>query len=252
MRSATSFFASTAPFLFMNIVSPILIDSQESMFSPQASVPAGQSAFEKSEAAYRANNIGVALLEQYKAKDAVESFARALEIKPDLLVARMNLSIALYYLPDADGAKREAEKALNRDANAPQPHYILGLVARSQNRFEEAIAEFQKVLKIDPDDVGSNINVGQIFAQQKNYVQAIAAFRKAIAAEPYNETALYNLGILLTRTGNKEEGRRVLQEFQELKQSGAGTTIGTNYLEGGHYAEAVVSTGAESELVDKT
>src|SRR5207302_7835940 len=78
-----------------------------------------------------------------------------------------------------------------------------------------------------------------------------AAFRRSLEAEPYNETALYNLGILLTRTGHKEEGQRILQKFQEFKQSGAGTTIGTNYLEGGHYAEAVVSTGIEPELVDK-
>src|SRR4051794_11549515 len=47
-----------------------------------------QSAFEKSEAAYRANNIGVALLEQYKTKEAVDSFVRALQIKPDLTIAR--------------------------------------------------------------------------------------------------------------------------------------------------------------------
>src|SRR5207244_3224747 len=161
-----------------------------------------------------------------------------------------NLSIALYYVPDADGAKREAEKSLIQDPNRPHPHYILGLIARSQNRFAEAITEFQKVLKTDPDDVGSNINVGQIFSQQKKYPEAIAAFRKAIAAEPYNETALYNLGILLTRSGNKAEGQRVLQKFQEFKQSGAGTTIGTNYFEGGHYAEAVVSTGIEPDLVD--
>ncbi|HLR06334.1 MAG TPA: tetratricopeptide repeat protein, partial [Pyrinomonadaceae bacterium] len=251
MKSPLAFIL-LALFLSLAIAGPTLIESSAAMSWPQAAAASKQSAFEKTEAAYRANNIGVALLEQYKAKDAVESFARALEIKPDLLVARTNLSIALYYLPDADGAKREAEKALNRDANAPQPHYILGLIARSQNRFEEAIAEFQKVLKTDPDDVGSNINVGQIFAQQKNYVQAIGAFRRSVESEPYNETALYNLGILLTRTGHKEEGQRVLQKFQAFKQSGAGTTIGTNYLEGGHYAEAVVSTGAESELVDKT
>jgi Flp pilus assembly protein TadD len=210
-----------------------------------------QRAFEQREAAYRANNIGAALLEQYKAKEAVESFTRALELKPDLLVARINLSIALYYLPDADGAKREAEKALTQDSNAPQPHYILGLIARAQSRFDEAIGEFQKVLQIDPDDVGANINVGQIFAQQKKYPEASAAFRKAIDAEPYNETGLYNLGILLTRTGHREEGQRPLQKFQQLKASGAGTTLGTNYLEGGHYAEAVVSTGAEVELVDR-
>jgi len=80
--------------------------------SSRAETSSDQSSFEKREAAYRANNIGVALLEQYKAKEAAESFTRALAIKPDLLIARVNLAIALYYLPDADGAKREAEKAL--------------------------------------------------------------------------------------------------------------------------------------------
>src|SRR5881394_2131886 len=228
-----------------------LINSSTAAPSIQAGALSAQSAFEKSEAAYRANNIGVALLEQYKAREAVDSFTRALEIKPDLTIARINLSIALYYLPDAGGAKREAQKALSQDPNRPQPHYILGLIARSQNQFDEAIAEFQKVLKIDPDDVGSNINVGQILSQQKKYVEAIAAFRKAIALEPYNETALYNLGILLTRTGDKAEAQRVLKKFQEFKESGAGTAIGTNYLEGGHYAEALVSTGIEPELVDR-
>src|SRR5438477_1809978 len=237
--------------LFSCVIAGAELIKPSAVTSPtNASAISDQSAFEKSEAAYRANNIGVALLEQYKAKDAADSFTRALEIKSDLLIARINLSIALYYLPEVDGAKREAQKALNQDPNKPQPHYILRLIARAQNRFDEALAEFQSVLKIDPDDVGSNINLGQIFSQEKKYVEAIAAFRRSLEAEPYNETALYNRGILLTRTGHKEEGQRILQKFQEFKQSGAGTTIGTNYLEGGHYAEAVVSTGIEPELVD--
>jgi tetratricopeptide (TPR) repeat protein len=249
MKLPLAFVILLSLFLFA-IAGAILIESSAATSSPQPSTLSEQAEFEKREAAYRANNLGVAMLEQYKAKDAVEYFTRALEIKPDLLIARINLSIALYYLPDADGAKREAEKSLIQDSNRPQPYYLLGLIARAQNRFEEAIAQFQNVLKIDPDDVGSNINVGQTFSQQRNYAEAIAAFRRAIAAEPYNETALYNLGILLTRTGKKAEGQQVLQKFQELKQSGAGTTIGTNYLEGGHYSEAVVSTGIEAELID--
>ncbi len=204
-------------FLFLYTLDTTLFET--SAESSATSAMTEQSAFEKSEAAYRANNLGVALLEQYKARDAVESFTRALEIKPDLLIARINLSIALYYLPDADGAKREAEKSLIQDSKRPHPHYILGLIARAQNRFEAAISEFQKVLQTDPEDVGSNINVGQIFAQQKNYVAAIAAFRKAIAAEPYNETALYNLGILLTRTGHKEEGFRSLSKSAPARRS---------------------------------
>lgn len=208
-------------------------------------------ALEKREAAYRANNIGVALLEQYKAKEAAEEFRRALSIDPQLRLARINLAIALYFLPSPAEAKEQAENALVTEHAAPQPHYILGLIARGQNHFDEAIAEFRIVLGIDPDDLGANVNLGQILVQQKRYPEAIAAFRKAIEAEPYNETALYNLGLLLTRTGARDEGRRLMQRFEKFRQLGAGTTLGTTYLESGRYAEAIASTGAEAELVDR-
>jgi Tfp pilus assembly protein PilF len=221
------------------------------VFAFTVTVSSEQSIADKREAAYRANNVGVALLEQYKPKDAAEQFQRALALVPDLQLAQINLGIALYYVPDAEGAKRAAEKALARDAKAPQPHYLLGLIARTDNRYDDAIREFQSVLAVDGEDVATNVNIGQIYVQEKKYDQAIPAFRKALAAEPYNEAALYNLGILLTRTGAREEGQRVLRKFQQLQQSGAGTKIGTAYLEGGHYAEAVVSTGAEAELVDR-
>ena len=107
------------------------------------------------------------------------------------------------------------------------------------------------MLRIDSNDVGANINLGQLYAQQRKYPEAIAALRLAVAAEPYNATALYNLGTALIRGGQRDEGQKVIAQFQELRQRGSGTTLGTNYLEQGRYAEAVASTGAEPELVDK-
>jgi Tfp pilus assembly protein PilF len=240
-------FSRTCFVLFFTLILFVFIDSalrQHTKAKLESQVALQASSLEKREEAYRANNLGVALLEQYKAREATDSFTRALSIKPDLLLARINLSIALYYLPDADGAKREAEKALGQDLKVPQAHYILGLIARGQSRFDDAITEFGQVLKTDPGDVGANINLGQLFVQQKRYPEATTALRKALDVEPYNETALYNLGILLMRTGARQEGQQLLQKFQQFQQSGAGTIIGTNYLEGGHYAEAIVSTGA--------
>src|ERR1051325_8186822 len=113
------------------------------------------------EDAYRANNLGVALLEQYKYKEGAEAFGRALQLDPKLAPARINLSIALYKKPDPRGAQRGAEAAApppprpalppftrtlplhtappRRGArggpdpppplapNAPQPLYIMGL-----------------------------------------------------------------------------------------------------------------------------
>src|SRR6266446_6599399 len=202
------------------------------------------------ENAYRENNIGVALLEQFKYREGADAFRRALQIDPKLSLAHINLSIALYNVPDLPGAEREAKTALTFAPNAPQPYYILGLIAKTPKP-DEAIAPFQHVLKVDPNDVGANINLGQIYSQQRKYPEAIAAFRIAIAVEPYNGTALYNLGQALMRAGQREEGQAVTQRFKELRERGSATTIGNNYLEQGRYAEAVASTGAEAELVDR-
>ena len=204
------------------------------------------------EEAYRANNIGVALLEQFKYKEGADAFKRALQLDPKLAMARINLGIALYNVPDLPGAQREMQTAIALTPTAPQPHYILGLIAKTQNRPDDAIAAFQRVLKTDPDDVGTNINLGQLYALQRKYPEAIAVLRTALAAEPYNATALYNLGQALMRAGQRDEGQTVIKQFQELRQRGSGSTLGTNYLEQGRYAEAIVSTGAEPELVDRT
>ena len=203
------------------------------------------------EDAYRANNIGVALLEQFKHKEAADAFRRALQLQPDLALARINLGIALFNVPDLPAAQKELQAASALAPSAPQPLYLLGLLAKTQNRPAEAIASFQKVLRIDPNDVGANVNLGQLYAQQRKYPEAIAVLRTAIAAEPYNATALYNLGTSMMRGGQREEGQKVIAQFQELRERGTGTTLGTNYLEQGRYAEAIASTGAEADLVDK-
>src|ERR1044072_1238 len=203
------------------------------------------------EAAYRANNLGVALLEQFKHKEAADAFRRALQLDPNLALARINLGIALFNIPDLPAAQKELTAAIAAAPSAPQPHYLLGLAAKTQNKPEEAIASFQKVLRVDPNDVGANVNIGQLYSQQRKYPEAIAALRLAVAAEPYNATALYNLGTSLIRAGQREEGQKVIAQFQELRQRGTGTTLGSNYLEQGRYAEAVASTGAEPQLVDK-
>jgi len=223
------------------------------VFSASSTPVSAQSAVVSNarEEAYRANNLGVALLEQFRPKEAAEEFRRALKIDPRLTLARTNLAIALYNLPDVDASRAEAETAAAAAPDSPQPHYVLGLIAKQQGRVDDALASFRRVLSIDARDVGANVQLGQLLAQQKKYTEAIAAFRVALEEEPYNGTALYNLGTALLRSGAREEGQATMQRFQDLRASGAATVIGQNYLEQGRYAEAVASNGAEPDLVDR-
>src|SRR4029078_3642298 len=113
------------------------------LMSPRPAQVQNETKGKPREDAYRANNIGVAVLEQFKAKEAADSFRRALQLDPGLALARINLGIALFNMPDAPDRQKELEGANPAAPNAPQPHYVLGLAAKSQNKADEAIASFK-------------------------------------------------------------------------------------------------------------
>ena len=204
------------------------------------------------EEAYRANNRGVALLEQFDYTSAAEAFRDALAIDDALGIARANLGLALFLDQDLEGAEMAAREAVTALPGQLEPQYLLGLVARANNQTDEAVAAFSTVLAADPTDVGANVNLGQIALEDQDYTGAAERLRIAYAREPFNVTAVYTLGLALVRSGDQAEGRRLLETAQTLRGSGYAVTYGTGYLQQGRYAEALSSTGAEAALVDGT
>jgi tetratricopeptide (TPR) repeat protein len=205
----------------------------------------------KREQLYRLNNVGVAFMEQFKHEDAVKQFKQALEGDPNFAVARINLALAYFYLNDSRAAVEEARAGVKLAPDNPYAHYALAAALRNEKLYDESLAEFNKVLSIDPRDSATNIQIGQLHAQKQQYPQAIAAFQRAIESEPYNATAVYSLAQALNRSGQRAEGQKAFDRFQQLQASGYKTTLGNLYGEKGRYAEAVVSTGAEPDLVSK-
>src|SRR5262245_20023061 len=208
-------------------------------------------ALQKREQLYRLNNLGVALMEQYKHDDAAKKFKETLEANPNFALARINLAMAYLFLNDFANALGEAREAIRVAPASLHAQYVLAHALRNEKQYDEAIAAFNKVLAVDPRDPATNIQVGQIYALKQQYDQAIAAFRRALDAEPYNSTAAYSLAQALNRSGNTVEGAKVLERFKELRASGYATSLGLTYGEKGRYAEAVVGTGAEADLVTR-
>jgi cytochrome c-type biogenesis protein CcmH/NrfG len=202
------------------------------------------------EAAWRQNNVGVAQLEQFRFAEAAETFKKALATDETLHAARVNLAIAYLYVPDIPAARQAAEAAVKAQPEDPYSNYILALIARTEGRAEEAVPYVQKVLARDPKDLGANVTLGQVYLQMRQYEDAARAFRIAAEAEPYNVSAAYNLGVALTRSGQRDEGQVAMQRFQKLRDSAYKSALGSTYMEQGKYAEAIASTGAEAEAVD--
>lgn len=202
------------------------------------------------EGAYRANNRGVALLEQFSYDEAALAFRDALRLDPSLDMARLNLAIADFYAGRAADAATAARAATERMPASPTAHFIRGLVAKSENRLDEAVEAFTRVLALDASDAGTLVTLGQIHLQERRVTEALALFERAIAAEPFNVTAAYNLALALARTGRADDGREAMQRFERLRDSAYGVTYAQTYLSQGRYGEALASTGAEPGLVD--
>src|SRR4029079_11577788 len=144
---------------------------------------------------------GVALLEQYNYDGAERSFREALQVAPDLNVARLNLAIALYYGNRTANAAIEARAAAQGLPDNPSAHYIVALIARSEDHLDEAVAAFRRVVQLEPDDAATKVHLGQIYLQQRKFAEAQRLFEQALASEPYNVTAAYNVALALTRAG---------------------------------------------------
>ena len=203
------------------------------------------------EQAARANNVGVARLEQYDYQNAVDEFRRAVSLSDAFTPAHVNLAIALFYRGQHQEAEREARAVLARVADSPQANYLLGLIARAANQPDVAAECFAKVLAKDPDDVGARISLGQVRLQQRRFDEAAALFDAAAKAEPLSLTAAYNLGVAHTRAGREDAASAAMARFQALRESGNGLNFSGNYLEQGRYAEALASTGLEPGLVSR-
>ena len=203
------------------------------------------------EAAYRENNRGVAALEQYAYEEAAARFRAAIALDDRVDLPHLNLPIALYYVADLDAAAAAAATAVRRVPASPHAFFVQGLIARGRQELAAATAAFARVLALDPEDVGALVNLAQIDLQEQRLEAAIARFRAAVAREPFNATATYGLGQALIRSGATDEGAEVMRGFEELRATAAAITYTQTYLAQGRYAEAMVSTGLEPDLIDR-
>lgn len=118
-------------------------------------------------------NKGVASFKAVQYGQAVEHFKAAVELDPTLINARLYLATAYanQYIPGAD---------------TPENTQV----------GEQAIAEFQRVLQVDPNNVGSISGIASIYFQMKRMNDAKEFYKKQIAAEPSNPEAYYSVGVI--------------------------------------------------------
>lgn len=118
-------------------------------------------------------NKGVQAYRTARYGEAIENFKRAIQLDPKLLNARLYLATAYaqQFMPGV-----ESEDNLRNG--------------------KQAIAEFENVLKEDPNNLGSVQGIASIYFQMKKMDEAKKWYHRQIQLDPKNPESYYSVGVI--------------------------------------------------------
>jgi len=137
--------------------------------------------------------------EKFKEKsDGREISADEYEKMGDALFLKRNFFMAFL----------QYERSLKKNEKNLRVIYKKGLALLHGGKATEAKAQFDRVLKIHPDDAPAHEGLGRVSMKEKNYQKAKIHFKKAVALDPLLWRSYNYLGNIYDLQGEKEKAIR--------------------------------------------
>jgi Flp pilus assembly protein TadD len=168
--------------------------------------------------------LGYVLFREQKPRESLAAYtAGAQWQRPSADDLRVVASDYILLNDFADADKWFTEVTAQKPGDA-EGWYLLGRTKYNENRFEEAITSFERVLALRPQDVAAVDNLGLAYEGLGRTQEAKAAFQRAIdwqGAHPMDGQPYLNLGDLLTTQGDLDGAVRALTQAANLAPENA-------------------------------
>lgn len=173
----------------------------------------------------RWNDWGIGLLLQGDLKGAEYAFMRVTEADPDYADGWLNVARALIQEGETEAAKPYIEKALKINDQLGRIHFFKAMVEKADGDYEAALASLQRVAVQYPRDRVVQNQTGRILFLKRDYQRAIAAFQQVLRVDPEDVQAHYNLMLCYRGAGDMENAQREERLFKRFKADESSQTI---------------------------
>ena len=136
--------------------------------------------------------------------EALASCERAIALAPDFAEAHGNRALALHQLHGAAAALPSYQRAAVLQPSA-KAWFNLGAMLRELDRFDEALAAFDRALALSPDHAEALYGRGIALRELGRPQEALAAFDRAIALRWRHPPSHYDRAVALRDLGQLEE-----------------------------------------------
>jgi tetratricopeptide (TPR) repeat protein len=163
------------------------------------------------------NNVGVALCNLGRYKEAEYSFRAAIEIAASHAEAHGNLGNALRIQGQIAQAEAFLRHALRLNPTLLDARINLGAILILSGRLREAEGQFKKALRTVPQNSDAIFGLGQIARLEGRFEQAEAQYKKALAINPEMPSSWAALGGIRKQTATNREW---LESAEKIASSG--------------------------------
>ena len=126
----------------------------------------------------------------------LQSYEKAIELRPDYYVAYINLAFLTVLKVDAETGFSYFEKAIEINPDNARAYYERGDIYRLQRNYESAIPEYTQSIKLGANTASIYEGLVESYAETGDYANAITNIEYIIDLDPTNINA-YNLAAFL-------------------------------------------------------
>ncbi|MBD2462794.1 tetratricopeptide repeat protein [Oscillatoria sp. FACHB-1407] len=144
---------------------------------------------------------------------AEEYWTQILEFLPDTPAIWSNRGNARVSQNKLEEAIADYNKAIELSPKSPDPYLNRGTALEGLGRWEEAIADYNRVLEIDPNDAAAYNNRGNAEAGLGRWEEAIADYQKAADLAPDFAFARANYALALYQVDQTQEAIRTMRNL---------------------------------------
>jgi len=152
---------------------------------------------------------------QFEAAQSI--FEKLVEQKPQDSQLQYALGSVLYLEGHSSDAAAHFTESVRLQPNQLASYYYLALIARDQGNEAEAIQKLETLLQQYPDHAPSREVLGELLMSAHQYPEAESNLVQAVRLDPKSVKANYQLGLLLSRMGKKEESDKQLEIAKSLR-----------------------------------
>ena len=167
------------------------------------------------------NNLGVLYFRRGLAQEAVQSFLRALELDPKMVVAQRNLEIVHRHSGFYDRRIAELRERLRQRAEDREARWELGRAYASVGQLDAAVAEFEHLAVADPRDLGAVLQLGLAEQRRGHMDRALEWLDRAAELDPQSSVVEFHRGEVLFQQGLNHEARAALERSIALNPDNA-------------------------------